>query len=256
MAGSSSNINYLGQFLAQRQDHREHPQLPQRFRDVLPEPLVALPVLPVPMPLELNLPVMPSPAAPSAQAPLSVLSRVRKILKSSRNIFGLFRQYHATHFPEHDPDQNIAVDEMDTNPDMNPDTSSTPPIDTYHPYPNQTSFLLGEWYWNDGVKNSQSSFSNLLDIIGHPEFQPEDVTKTNWRCINTQLGNSMDDHGPNDLEDGWEDEVIDGDWVNTPIKIRVPFHKRMLHPGQEEFMAGTLHHRKLVSVIQEKVSSP
>jgi hypothetical protein len=57
-------------------------------------------------------------------------------------------------------------------------------------------------------------------------------------------------------EDGWEDEEDNSDWVKTPIKIKVPFHKRSLHPGQKEFDVGTLHHRKLVSVIREKIMRP
>jgi hypothetical protein len=250
-------IDDLDQSLAKRRDRRDHRQLPKRFRDMLPEPPAALPIPPP----YLNLPVMLPPtaktssAAPVVQASRTILSRVRKILKSPRNIFGLFRQYHATHFPEHDPEENVAVDDL---MDITPDTLSSP-TDTYHPYPNQSSFLLGEWYWNDGAQKSQSSFNNLLGIIGHPEFQPEDVAGTNWRHINTQLGGgNLQDLRPNDddAEDGWEDEVIEGDWVNTPIKIKVPFHKRTLHPGQEEFTAGTLRHRKLVSVIREKISSP
>jgi len=134
--------------------------------------------------------------------------------------------------------------------DTSPDSLSDVPVDSYHPYPTQSSFLLGEWYWNDGMKKSHSSFNNLLKIVGHPDFRPEDVAKTNWRHINAQLSGDLRD------EDGWEDEQADGDWIETPIKIKVPFHSRTLCPGQEEFEVGKLHHRKLVSVIREKISRP
>jgi hypothetical protein len=132
---------------------------------------------------------------------------------------------------------------------QSPDFLSSLPVDSYHPYPTQSSFLLGEWYWNDGTKKSQSSFNNLLKIVGHPDFRPEDVARVNWRHINAQLG------GGSQGEDGWEDE-LDGDWIETQIRIKVPFHKRTLCPGQEEFEAGKLYHRKLVSVIREKISRP
>jgi hypothetical protein len=182
-----------------------------------------------------------------------VLSRARKILKSTRNAFALFRQYHATQFPEHDPDQNLTLeDSIDTNLG----TSTEPPVDSYHPYPNRSSFLLGEWYWNDGTKKSQSSFKNLLEIVGDPAFRPEDVAAINWKHIDARLGGEARDDGDEGDEDSWEDEAIDGDWVKTSIKIKVPFHKRTLHPGQEEFEAGVLYHRKLVSVIRGKVSRP
>ena len=56
--------------------------------------------------------------------------------------------------------------------------------------------------------------------------------------------------------DGWEDEPDTGGWTKTPIKIDIPFHKRTLHPGTKEFDAGILHHRKLTSVIREKLTRP
>jgi len=182
-------------------------------------------------------------------------SQVRKILKSPRNIFGLFRQYHATGFPDHDPDENITSEDL---ADTSLDSSSCPPADVYYPYPNRSSFLLGEWYWNDGVKKSRSSFQNLLKIVGHPEFRPEFVAGTNWGRIAAQLGGAgsyrSNDEGNEDPD--WEDERVDEDWIDTTIKIRVPFHKRMLHPGQQEFVASKLRHRKLVSVIREKILRP
>jgi hypothetical protein len=42
------------------------------------------------------------------QATPNVYSCVRRLLKSTQNKFGMFQQYHATHFPDHDPNENIA----------------------------------------------------------------------------------------------------------------------------------------------------
>jgi hypothetical protein len=95
------------------------------------------------------------------------VSPVRKILKSTRNAFGLFRQYHATHFPERDPDENLTLEDL---MDTNTGTSPEPPIYPYHPYPNRSSFLLGEWYRNNGTKKSQSGFKNLIEVVGDPAF--------------------------------------------------------------------------------------
>jgi hypothetical protein len=80
--------------------------------------------------------------------------------------------------------------------------------------------------------------------------------KTNWRSIDAQLGGEPCNGRLSDNEDSWEDERNEGDWMDTTIKIQVPFHKKALHPGQEEFVAGKLRHRKLVSVIREKVLRP
>jgi len=95
------------------------------------------------------------------------------------------------------------------------------PVDPYYAYPTRSSFLLGEWYWNDGVKKSQSSFRNLLKIVGNADFRPQDVAGVNWRLIDAQLGG--DSRG--DGEDNWEDERDDRDWIETLINIMVPFHK-------------------------------
>jgi hypothetical protein len=233
----------IDQSLAERRGRREHRQLPKRYRDIPPDPPAALPA---------QLQPSPPPHIEPMVTSSPILAPVRKIMKSTCNIFGLFRQYYATHFPEHDPDENLTPEDlMDTSPDI-----LTSPIDAYHPYPNRSSFLLGEWHWNNGAKNSQSSFKNLLEIVGQPDFRPEDVAAVNWKCIDAQLGGEPRDDDDEEDEDGWEDDSIGGDWVKTPIKINVPFHKRTLHPGQEEFDAGILYHRKLVSVIREKISSP
>jgi hypothetical protein len=177
-----------------------------------------------------------------AYANLSTSSQVpRKILKSACNGFGLFRQHYAIHFPDHDPAQKISSNDL-----IN--TSPTILTNLYHPYPNQTSFLLGEWYWNGSEKKSQSSFQNLLEIIGHPAFRPEDVAGNNWQHINAKLSGDANDGG------SCVDEETNGDWIKTPIKISVPFHKRMSHPGQKDFDVGILHHHKLTSVIREKIT--
>jgi hypothetical protein len=169
-------------------------------------------------------------------------------LRSARNAFGLVRQYRGIRFPDHDPDENITSDDL---MDSSPDISFNRPVNSYYPYPNQWSFLLGEWFWNDGVKKSQSSFQNLIKIVGHPSFRPEDVAGQNWRRIDAQL--SRDRGSSSNEEDDWEDEEGHDGWIKSPIKITVPFQKTMLHPGPKEFDAGILHHRKLVPVIREKI---
>ena len=257
----------LGGLLGERRGPQEHGRLPKHYRDVLPEPPATLPatnatsavsrrrlsqfyieVPSAPIALSEYKPLSSCIVNPSqrAYANLSTSSQVlRKILKSACNGFGLFRQYYATHFPDHDPAQNISSKDL-----IN--TSPTILTNIYHPYPNQTSFLLGEWYWNGGEKKSQLSFQRLLEIIGHPAFRPEDVAGNNWRRIDTQLSGEPFQRA----NDGGScvDEETDSDWIKTPVKISIPFHKRMSHPGQKDFDAGILHHRKLTSVIKEKIT--
>ena len=261
--------------LAEQGSPQEHRRLPKHHQDVLPEPPAALPAtnaapaglrrclsqfyIEVPLPPVALSDYKPlsscridhsqvecTYANPSAslQAPRDA-SQSRKVLKSSCNGFGLFRQYYAAHFPDHDPARNVSSNDLiNTSPILS--------VNVYHPYPNQSSFLLGEWYWNGGEKKSQLSFQRLLEIVGHPAFHPEDVAGNNWRLIDAQLSGDRGE-GPNN-EDSWVDEGNDGGWIKSPVKISVPFHKRMSHPGPKDFDAGVLHHRKLTSVIREKIT--
>jgi hypothetical protein len=250
----------LNRNIAERRIRREN-RLPKRYRDVLPVPPASLPPPSQPPPDLTEIRTTTPPLAPQEQPPSSarqgspsISDRVKKILKSARNSFGLFRQYYSSSFPQHDPD-NLTSDELTdtTDPKLPPSSSAQ-----YHPYPNQSSFLLGEWYWNDGAKKSQSSFKNLLNIVAHPDFQPEDVARTNWKRIDKQLGGDLLVNGSS--SDGPEGVLEDLDatsgWHDTPIKIKVPFHRRTEHPGQKVFEVGRLRHRKLTSVIREKISRP
>jgi len=238
----------LDQPLAQRRNRREHRRLPMRYRNLESEP-------PTPLPSTSSqiLPecVQAEPDASQCCPQQQPLCQVKQVLQSACDGFGLFRQYYATCLPEHDTSQDSSS--IDTSPPI--------PVNIYYPYPNQSSFLLGEWYWNDGEKKSQSSFQNLLQIVGHPSFRPEDVSGKNWRLIDARLsgkrvgGPNVDDNAAKKKDDdSAAKKKDDADWIRTPVKISVPFHGRMLHPGPKDFVAGILHHRKLISVIKEKVT--
>jgi hypothetical protein len=124
--------------------------------------------------------------------------------------------------------------------------SETPPA--YGPYPNRSSFLLGDWYWNRSIQKSQQDFKALLDIVAANDFRPGDVQRTGWHKINAQLAN-----GECDIEE-WIDE--DAGWKETPVTISVPFHHRSDTPGVQKYSVANLHHRSLVSIIREKISNP
>src|SRR5271155_2003838 len=121
------------------------------------------------------------PQSPSRQSKAPASLTDRKVLKSGHNGFGLFRQYFTARFPDHDPGEHI------THNDLIESSNPSLPVDRYNPYPNLSSFLIGEWYWNGGEKKSQASFEQLMKIVGHPEFRPEDVAGNNWRLIDAQL---------------------------------------------------------------------
>ncbi|THG97806.1 hypothetical protein EW026_g4266 [Hermanssonia centrifuga] len=129
----------------------------------------------------------------------------------------------------HDPEEKFDyADLYNLDPSSNcrvEQTSSTLPDFTWSPYPNESSFRLGEWYWNDWTSKSQASFKKLVNVITAPDFSTEDIQKTKWDVLDRELVLERDETG-----DGWED--VDGlGWVESPVMISVPFHKKTAHPG-------------------------
>jgi hypothetical protein len=119
----------------------------------------------------------------------------------------------------------------------------------FYPYPNHSSFLLGDWFWNGGEKKSLASFKDLIGILSDPEFQLADVQNIHWGQINRALAT--------DDADEWLDE--DAGWTQTPISISVPYEPRRgvpseLHAGPRNYVVGEFYHRSLVSIIREKIS--
>ena len=151
---------------------RENRRMPARFRDEFPKPQAALPP---PLSFD-NSPPSPSP---------TIWSRIRKVLKSPLNTFGLYRQYHTDDFPSHDPEAYTGLSEVHS--DLPEATEAT-----FFPYPNENAFLLGEWYWNDGLQKTEKIFKKLTDIVGRPDFKSEDVRDIPWSSINKALGDSTD----------------------------------------------------------------
>lgn len=195
--------------LAIRRVHRiiRHPN---KYLDDLPETPVSL--QPIPSIL------IPDAVAEEAE-PLSSsgpATRLRRILKSPRNIFGLFRQYFAVKFPSHDPEVDLTVEDLsDVIVDRNDveivPSNTTSTSGTHGPYPNGSSFALGEWFWNTGAQKSKSDFKHLVGIITDPAFRTDDIRDTQWDKINRELGTSGS-------ELDWFDEP-DAGWTRTPVTI-------------------------------------
>ena len=163
-------------------------RLPLRYRDVLPE---ATPI--VGPSSSSNLSGTPAQSLDNRDTPSfaasarSVGKRIQQFFSTHRNKFGLFRQYHREGPPLHDPEENIALEDLfDIDNQATIPASSISP-DSYHPYPNRNAFLLGDWYWNGGPQKSQTSFKDLLNIIGDPNFRPADVQQVKWDQINETL---------------------------------------------------------------------
>jgi hypothetical protein len=232
--------------------------LPKRFRDVLPQPLPPL------LDTQPNQPPPPiSPLTLTTAASSSITSRILKLFKTPQNAFGLFRQYYTEKAPSHDPEEHVELQDLFDGPpntfsDLLPDTLADPPRNgnPFHPYPNKNSFLLGDWHWNYGIQKSRESFSDLLSIVGSPDFKPEDVRHTRWAGIDAKLASNKCDVKPvaEDGEAEWMDDDVG--WKQSTVRISVPFHSRAKDPGPKDYVVGELYHRSIISVIREKLSNP
>jgi Plavaka transposase len=120
----------------------------------------------------------------------------------------------------------------------------------FYPYPNWSSFELGDLFWSHGPTNSLHQFSKLVQLLNDPKFSLDEVRGTNWSSIRHRLadgepakldsnGKVIDDRGP-----GWKAAVI---------TVKVPFPTRGHGEKTEDFDVGILHHRRIVAVIKEKL---
>ena len=164
---------------------------------------------------------------------------------TSFNAFGLFRRYEIRQtFLEHDPDEYVSLIDLSNIP-----TRTNVAQPTFSPYPNRSSFLLGDWYWNGGVQKSQQSFNDLIKIITDPEFQITDIQNFNWTQINEEL--ASDNAGE------WLDD--DAGWTRTPVSLSIPYQIRRgilsdVGAGPRDYLVGDFHHRNLISIIREKIN--
>ncbi|KIJ57944.1 hypothetical protein HYDPIDRAFT_34653 [Hydnomerulius pinastri MD-312] len=253
--------------LSLRRSRRNNRRLPLRFRDMLPEFPLPLP------PQDHEGQVEPASGCPDAEpppskhvqlqvAPVSTsnsphadkVPEPRPTLKTDTNSFGLFRLYDEGSPPSHDP-QNC----LDTENAVQPHQVLSPQQRTttdspFHPYPNESSFRLGDWYWNEGMQQSRRNFQKLIEIVGGSEFRAEDIRTTNWTAIDRELGDlDTAESATTDAEE-WLD--ADAGWIRTPVTISVPFHRRSLHPGPKDYSVNDFYHRSLMSIIRGKLLDP
>ena len=230
--------------------HRLHRQLPLRFRDTLPQPPPPLPPPSLSQSIASTNHSSQSIANNGMTSSLrssfqSIHHRLRLSFTTGRNIFGLSRRYNVVELPSRDPEEHNQLNELSDIPSISA-ASTAPSI--FHPYPNRSSFRLGDWYWNGSTQKSQASFKELLEIIGDREFQSSDIRGTKWDEINRTL--ASDD----------KEEWLDAEWIHTPVTISVPYHLRRgvppdPHAGPQNYTVADFYHRSLVSVIRDKLST-
>jgi hypothetical protein len=231
--------------LAQHRTRHQNRQLPLRFRDVLPQPPPTIPVK--------SGDQLPEYVGRLVNATVHPALPVHMVFHTPPNSFGLVQQYFSARPPSHDPEEYMMMTDLSFIPGTKAiKTPQESNKDNYHPYPNRSSFQLGDWYWNQGLQKSQGNYKKLLEILGGPSFNAANVKSTKWKNINAVLGSNEYDDG--DGED-WDNE--DAGWHKSPITIEVPLSRTTQSPGCCVYTAAAhLHHRSLVAVLREKLANP
>ena len=209
---------------------RTNRQLPQRFQDVLPQPATSLP---------------PPSTEISSSSISSAQIQQENHFTSSCNSFGLFWRYAIDDLPLHDPGAQLSLDQLSNPTPFKPWSRSIQ--NPYSPYPNQSSFMLGDWFWNGGVQKSHSSLNTLIDIITHPNFNITGLWDVRWESVNADLAGDSDG------------EWLDAGWTCTPISLSVPYQTRRgerctSDAGPWNYVVGDFYHQKLTSIICEKIT--
>lgn len=201
----------------------------------------------------------------------STRPRQSQFIQSSVNVFGLSRRYPGNTLPTHDPEEHIDLDTLTDSYrlsdsegfpattlkiDKLPAYSNAFPNDLYHPFPNKSPYQLGAWFYNDRHQKSRSEFRRLVDIVGSPNFKPEDVRVTSWDHVHKSLGWNSFNKANLQQDSNSQGSDSDAGWQKTPITITVPFNHATKNPGTKEFEVGHLTHRSLVWVICEKLANP
>ncbi|KAJ3535195.1 hypothetical protein NMY22_g6600 [Coprinellus aureogranulatus] len=178
--------------------------------------------------------------------------------KSTRTSpFGLWKRYWTLEDRPHNPESHISS--LDLIDDGEPEdesiikssggkTTKQSHTNRYHPFPNLSSYLLGQWFWSEEQKSRESLYL-LIDILTSEGFKPEDLLFTNWTSISASLASSEFEESTS--EGMW---VEDGEsWQTSPVTIDVPFNSTSSNPGSFPFTIEGFRFRPLISVVRAKL---
>lgn len=184
---------------------RTQHRVPAKFRDLAPEPL----------------PPVETVAARVQRVVEHVVERVFEPVKTAANAFGLFRVFRAEPAP------------VPTNPPLATPAKAA----SWYPYPNRSSALFNNWFWNDGTTKSCDSRSSLLDILLQPGFSLDELRGINWTALDDILASDLGNFGDGWIHDSISIDVPGGRGIEArPVEIS-GFQHRPLVPLLEHILA-------------------
>ena len=169
------------------------------------------------------------------------------------NQFGLYKKFWTLESRPHDPDSYVTSEDLqegNEEGDGDSDESKGPSTgNPLFPFPNWSSFLLGEWYWDDSQERGQESFRRLVEILTSNDFSTQEIRAANWDRINRSLAASEFEESMQGFE--WTDDGTS--WLTTTVELEVPFNRTFCQPGVHQYEVHNFRYRPIVPVIQERL---
>jgi hypothetical protein len=180
-----------------------------------------------------------------------VILHVRDSFRTGVNQFGILREY--LHRPSYDPDAFIEPKDLanfatDPTPSFQLAGRSPPPSPPW-PFENMSKYLLMTWYNSGSSQKTEKELTRLAkEVIGAPEFNPEDLANFDAHRENQRLNNVLSAeggiHSPFS-HDGWHEVTVE---IDVPVPV--------INTPPRKFAVPGLHHRSIIQVIKETWGAP
>lgn len=193
-------------------------------------------------------------------SPFEVLRRTilddRSWKRTPANQFGLYKKFWTLESRPHDPDSFITSEDLREEEEEEEDeaardagTTDISNVNILHPFPNWSSFHIGEWFWDDSQEKGRESFKKLISILTSEDFSTQEIRAANWDKINQSLAASQFDDYGNGFD--WADDGMS--WQTAVVQVEVPFNKTSLRPGVHHYEVPNFRYRPLVPIITERL---
>jgi len=213
------------------------------------------------------------------RSPLRI--RIRRILKTAANKFGLVRTYHGrpSKIPQSDgadflvDDAPLPASSKSVPGPSSPERKTVK--DIIHPYPNISAFLFNRFHWKGGKKTKKGRKEFLQDVLLHNDFNVDDLRDVDFDRLDHELASNP---GGVTESNGWKvSEVpiyIPTGKKHTKASRREAAARRRRdqaaghdeseddarsedeYPTGRKYYVPNLHHRSLVDIVINACSGP
>ncbi|VDC05049.1 unnamed protein product [Peniophora sp. CBMAI 1063] len=220
-----------------------------------------LEMLPQP-PIPVAAPDMPATLDPTLPEALAREPFTWQSIRSSMNIFGLFRDYASR--PTFTPDDTSSLEDLadasvqphapDGEVTVAPSSTRVP----WFPFANLSIFLIISWLFTGSNKKSLAEADRLIDVLQTPGFSVDDLTGFSAKREATAFDEYLKEQSQG--ESAASDLLSEDGWKETVVPIEVP--DGLLHrPGTSDpsvpiYPVPGLVYRSITSVIRNVWTSP